>query len=234
MWRSDTDIETMVERELEWDPTINAKNIAVQVKQGVAALAGFTTSYLDKSKAERVAKRVKGVKAVANDIEVRFPGESSRVDPDIARDVVQALSMAVPKTCEKIKPIVRDGWVTLEGDAEWDFQRRWAASAVDKVIGVKGVTNSIRLRPTVNAADLKSKIEKAFERNALIDAGRITVEADGGKVILYGRVRSWAEKEDAAKAAGRAPGVTEVQNRLEVDTSLQSVTQAESQLTESV
>ncbi len=113
------------------------KNIAVQVKQGVATLAGFTTSYMDKSEAERVAKRVKGVKAVANDIEVRFPGGSSRIDPDIARDVVQALSIAVPRTYEKLKPIVRDGWVTLEGDAEWDFQRRWAESAVRKVQGVK-------------------------------------------------------------------------------------------------
>jgi osmotically-inducible protein OsmY len=148
--------------------------------------------------------------------------------------VVQDLSIAVPHTHEKLKPIVRDGWVTLEGAAEWDFQRRWAESAVRKVKGVKGVVNSIHLKPTINAADLKMKIEKAFERNALIDAGRVTVEADGSKVILNGRVRSWVEKEDAAKTAGRAPGVTEVQNDLEVDPSLQAVTQAETLLMESV
>jgi osmotically-inducible protein OsmY len=234
MWRNDTDIESMVEHELEWDPALNARNIAVQVKQGVATLAGFTTTYLDKSEAERVAKRVKGVKAVANDIEVRSAGGSSRIDADIARDVVQALSIAVPKVHDKLKPVVRDGWVTLEGDAEWDFQRRWAVSAVRKVNGVKGVTNSIRLKPSISASDLKLKIEKAFERNALIEAGRITVEADGSKVILSGRVRSWAEKEDAERTAARAPGVTEVQNRLDVDPSLQMATQAESQLMESV
>jgi osmotically-inducible protein OsmY len=233
MRRDDKDIEAMVEHELDWDPAIHAEGVAVQVKDGVVTLAGFAKSYLDKSEAERIAKRVRGVKAVANDIGVDLPGASSRIDPDIAHDVILALGMAVPMTSKKLTAIVSDGWVTLEGDAEWDFQRRWAEAATRRVQGVKGVSNSIHLKPIVNAADLETKIEKAFERSALIEAGRIRVEADGAKVILRGRVRSWAEKDDAAKTAARAPGVIEVENRIEVDPALQSATQAESGLMES-
>ena len=228
MWRTDNDIEKLVEGELEWDPVIEAKDIAVQVKDGVAMLAGFARNYRDKYEAERVAKRVRGVKAVANDIEVQIPSAKSRIDPDIAHIAIQAVKGSVPAISNELKIIVRDGSVTLEGEAEWDFQRRWAASAIRKIPGVKGVTNSIRLKPKVNATDLKAKIEQAFARNAHVDARRIMVEADGGVVTLRGAVRSWAEKEDAEKTALRAPGVTDVRNRIEVDTSLQSAIQSAS------
>jgi osmotically-inducible protein OsmY len=232
MWRTDTNIERMVENELEWDPIIDAKDIAVQVKDGVVTLAGFARNYIDKYEAERVVKRVLGVKAVANDIDVQIPSGKSRIDPDIAHDAIRVLEASVPTISGKLKTIVRDGWVTLEGDAEWDFQRQWAESAVHKIKGVRGVTNSIHLKPKVNPTDLKAKIEQAFERNAHVDAGRITVEADGGTVTLRGQVRTWAEREDAAKAASRAPGVTDVRNRIDVDTSLQSAIQSASGVVE--
>lgn len=222
MWQADSKIEKMVEDELEWDPVIEAKDIAVQVKDGVATLAGYARNYRDKYGAERVAKRLRGVKAVANDITVQLPSSKSRIDPDIAHDAIQAVKSSVPALSEDLKIIVREGWVTLEGDAEWDFQRRWAEAAVRKIPGIRGVSNTIHLKPKVNATNLKSKIERAFERNAEVDARRITVDADGGIVTLSGQVRSWAEKEDAAKAASRAPGVTEVRNRIQVDPSLQS------------
>lgn len=222
MWRTDTDIQRMVENELDWDPDIEPQNIAVQVNDGVVALAGFARSYMDKFEAEKVAKRVLGVKAVANDIEVKFPSGSDRADPDIARDAVDALKHHLPFVSDKLKTVVRNGWVILEGNVEWDFQRRRAESAARKVRGVKGVTNSIQVKPTVNAVDLKLKIEQALKRSAQVDARNISVGAAGGSVTLGGRVRSWAEKEDAVRTAWRAPGVTDVHNRIEVDTALQA------------
>lgn len=221
MLKPDSDIERMVEYELEWDPAIDAKNIAVQVKDSVATLAGFTKSYTDKYTAERVTKRVVGVKAVANDIEVKLPGGTERADPDIARDTIEVLQRDLPFASEKLKSVVRDGWIILEGNVEWDYQRRSAESAVRNIRGVKGVTNSIEIKPQASPADVKLKIEQAFKRTAEVDAHRIRVEADGGLVTLRGRVRSWAEKEEAGRTAWRGAGVTDVRNRIEVDTSLQ-------------
>lgn len=212
--RMDADIRRDVEDELRWDPDIDATDIAVTVKSGVVTLAGFVRSYMQKYQAEVNAKRVAGVVAVANDLEIRLPGVDERPDPDIARDAVERIKAELPFSWEKIRVIVKSGWVTLEGEAEWNYQRDRAETAIRRVRGVKGVTNLIMLKPRVAPMEIKRKIEDALRRSAELDASRITVEAVGSEVILRGSVRSWAEREEAAEAAWRAPGVAKVDNRI--------------------
>jgi osmotically-inducible protein OsmY len=214
--RSDSEIERDVREELQWDPDLNAEDIAVSVKDGVVTLAGFTRSYTDRLEAEAAAKRVAGVHAVANDIEVRLPAIDQRPDPDIARDAVAALKSQLPISHDRIKVIVKDGWVTLEGAAEWQYQKTTAENAVRKIKGVKGVTNVIQLKPAVQPTDIQRKIQEAFKRNAEVDANRITVETKGSEVILKGTVRSWIEREEAERVAWSAPGVTHVEDRIVV------------------
>src|SRR6201994_4900402 len=144
--KSDSEIERDVREELQWDPDLNAEDIAVSVKDGVVTLAGFTRSYTDRLEAEAAAKRVAGVHAVANDIEVRLPEIDQRPDPDIARDAIAALKSQLPISHDKIKVIVKDGWITLEGSAEWQYQKTTAESALRKIKGVKGVTNVVQLK----------------------------------------------------------------------------------------
>jgi osmotically-inducible protein OsmY len=213
---TDTDIKRDVEDEIKWAPNVDSTNIAVAVKNGVVALTGYVPTYLQKYQAEQAAKRVTGVVGVANDIEVRIPSVDERPDPDIARDAVAALKNSLPLSWDRIKPVVKTGWVTLEGEVEWNYQRHVAENAVRSIKGVKGITNSVKLVPTAKPMEIKKKIEDAFRRNAEIDADRIQVEAHGSEVVLKGSVRSWAERQEAERAAWAAPGVTKVEDRITV------------------
>ncbi len=182
----------------------------------MVTLAGFVHSYRHKWTAERDAKKVRGVRAVANDPEVRPPVVDVRPDPDVARDVAREIKHTLPFAAQHIKPTVRNGWVALEGEVEWRFQSENAEWAARRVKGVKGVSNLVTIKPKVKPADVQRQIEDAVKRNAELEAKNITVTAQGGEVILRGSVRSWAEREEAERAAWRAPRIVDVDNQIVV------------------
>jgi osmotically-inducible protein OsmY len=214
MMKSDLDIRRDVEEELDWDPDLDPAEIGVAVKNGIVTLTGFVSSYKEKFEAEKDAKHVKGVVGVVDDINVRVPTAAQRPDLDIASDAIAALKTALPLTHKDIKVIVRDGWITLEGEAEWNFLRETAHDTVRGVKGIQGVVNLIQLKPKAAADQIKQKIEQAFRRNAEVDANNITVETRDGEVTLKGTVHSWFERQEAESAAWRAPGVTKVEDHI--------------------
>ena len=213
---TDSDIKRDVEAELRWDPDIDASDIGVAVKDGVVTLTGFVRSYSQKYEAEREAKKVNGVRGVANDIEVKLPSLNERPDPEIARDAAATIKRELPYSSEHIQVVVRNGLLTLEGEVEWKFQSERAEKAVRRIKGLTGVTNLINMKPRATPSEVKQRIEEALKRSAEIDAQKITVEAVGGEVTLRGTVRSWLERQEAEQAAWRAPGVLRVDNRITV------------------
>jgi osmotically-inducible protein OsmY len=213
--RTDEEIQKDVLAELKWDAQVQPNEIGVAVKDGVVTLTGWVDSYLKKWAAEDAAHRISGVRAVANEIEVKLATE--RTDVDIAAAVVRALEWDSSVPADRVKVTVSKGWVTLRGEVEWQYQKEDAERIVRRLSGVKGVSNLITIKPSVTPLELKEKIEDALVRNAEIDADRITVEVQGGRAILKGTVRSWAEREAAERAAWSAPGITSVDNRIRLE-----------------
>jgi osmotically-inducible protein OsmY len=213
---TDKELQHQVEHAIDWDPSVDASKIGVTADRGVVTLRGDVRTYAQRFAAERIALRVYGVKAVANDIEVRLDGDRSRTDSEIAQAAVQTLAWnsVIPK--DSVSITVSDGMLTLSGTVDWQYQKDAAARAMRNLTGVRGVINSLAIKSGARIDDVRTRIQEAFKRSAEIDARRVSVNVMDGKVTLSGNVHSLAEREEARRAAWAAPGVTAVEDRLAV------------------
>ena len=215
--KTDLEIQQDVMHELKWQPFLKSANIGVAVKNGIVTLSGNVDNYFQKIESEKAAKKVTGVKAIAEDIQIGVSPALEKSDADIAESVMNALKWhaAVPE--DRIKVKVENGIVTLEGEVEWEYQRTSAKKAVNNLLGVRNLVNLISIKPRLTAFDVRVKINEALHRTATVDAERVSIEVDDRKIILHGKVRSFAEKEDVEDAAWCAPGVSSVESHLEVE-----------------
>ncbi|HZT88013.1 MAG TPA: BON domain-containing protein [Stellaceae bacterium] len=214
--QSDHQIRQNVLDELDFEPSVNATNIGVGVHAGVVTLSGYVSSYAEKVAAERAARRVRGVRAIAEEIQVRLPSDKKVADDQIAKRAVDILRWRIGVPADRIDVKVERGIVTLSGEVEWRYQREEADEAIHHLGGVAQVINLIRVTSAAQAFEVKDKIEKALRRSAALDAAHITVETDGGKVVLHGKVHAWFERRLAEDAAWSAPGVTDVVDHIQV------------------
>ena len=213
---SDRTLRQSIIDELEWEPSVDAAHIGVAVDKGVATLTGHVSSYAEKLAAERAVVRVKGVTAIAEKIEIRYPDAKRTADDQIAKRVVDIIAWQVSVPSDKIKVKVEKGWVTLTGEVDWHFQKADAEKGVRRLSGVMGIANLITIKPQVEARDVKKRIEDALKRNAEIEAQNIRVVVSGGKVTLDGTVDSWAERQRVENTVWSAPGVVSVEDHLRV------------------
>ena len=214
--KSDEELKNNILSELKFEPNVRTNDIGVLVDHGTVTLNGFANSYSEKWDAVRATKRVAGVNALADDIQVKLLDGYCRSDGDIAAAAANQIRWSATVPADAVQTTVRDGWITLEGEVEWWYQKSDAAKAVENVMGVKGVSNQISIKPTLSADKIETDIKAAFERSALLDAAKITVETSGNQVTLAGKVRNYAEKEEAERVAWAASGVSAVDNQLTV------------------
>ena len=213
---TDKQLQQHVIDALDWEPSVDAAEVGVSVDHGVATLRGDVKTYAEKAAAERVALGVYGVKAVANDLVVQLGNGHDRTDTEIAQAVLSALRWNTVVPSEKVAVAVSNGWVTLKGELDWNYQRMAAGNVVRDLRGVRGVTNLLTVVPRATPGDVRTRIEAALKRSAEVDSRRISIAVDGGKVTLTGNVHSWFERTEADKAAWAAPGVREVDDRIAV------------------
>jgi osmotically-inducible protein OsmY len=216
MFRTDMQLQRDVMDELRWDPAVGQSEIGVAVKNGVVTLSGEVETFAKRFAAMKAVERVAGVRAVAGDIHVHIPAAAEKTDTEIAHAAANALDWDVEVPVPAVKARVQNGWVWLEGDVEWNYQKIAAERAVQFLTGVKGVTNVVKIKPNASASDVKDRIETALKRSAEVEANNITVEAENGTVTLRGTVHSYTERKDAEKAAWSAPGVRAVKDDLAI------------------
>jgi osmotically-inducible protein OsmY len=214
---NDRELQQDVSDELEFEPSVDAAHIGVTARDGVVTLTGFVSSIAEKDAAERVARRVKGVRGIAQEIEVRVPSDKKQSDEEIAARALEYFKWDVGVPADRIRVKVEKGVVTLIGDVDWQYQKSEAELDARKLSGVMGVINQIVVKPIARPTDIKEKIEKAFARNAELEASHIDVTVDGNKVVLSGTVRAWFERDIAQRAAWSAPGVTEVHDHITIE-----------------
>jgi len=213
---SNTELQRTVEDELKWNPSIDSSHIGVTVKDGIVTLTGYVTSYFQKKKAESLVKHLANVKAVVDELELKLPNSAQRSDLDLAESALEVLKLNILVPAGKILVTVDNGWISLDGVVDWQYQRTAAEDAIKYLTGVRGISNNVTVKSTVHPADVKAKIQNALIRNAQIDASHITVDTVNGKATLAGHVRSWIEKEQAEAAAWSAPGISKVENRISI------------------